>query len=102
MVGLNDADHDDDNSKRLSHQVKIPILVYTDADTGVGMVKIRRLSIKPDDSDENDNNYDDDNYDDENYDDENYDDDNYDDDNYDDDNYDDDNSNRLSYQVSLV
>ena len=51
MVGLNDADHDDDNSKRLSHQVKIPILVYTDADTGVGMVKIRRLSIKPDDSD---------------------------------------------------
>ena len=44
MVGLSDADHDEDNSKRLSYQVRTPILVYTDADTGVGVVKIRRLS----------------------------------------------------------
>ena len=36
MVGLND----DDNSKRLSYQMRIPILVYTDADTGVGVVKM--------------------------------------------------------------
>ena len=50
MVGLND----DDNSKRLSYLVRVPLLVYTDADTGVAMIKIRRLS-------NNDNNYDDDN-----------------------------------------
>ena len=36
MVGLND----DDNSKRLSYLVRVPLLVYTDADTGVAMIKM--------------------------------------------------------------
>ena len=44
MIILMINNYDDDNSKRLSYQVRIPIMVYTDADTGVGVVKIRTLS----------------------------------------------------------